>query len=159
MLFLFLIVCGVIAIIVVKVLSHIKSQHNFRQWQFSIFCLLSMNFQVVNPNNKDIRDIPGLAPPAPARRLLSLQAPEHFWVDSSFLAGKKSSPSRFDDSDSCGWQERVGRLLLSSDCGCWLVFFFFFWFLFILIYSCQRCAYRFVISLCKSYTSNFFFLI
>lgn len=51
MLFLFLIVCGVIAIIVVK---------------------------VVNPNNKDIRDIPGLAPPAPARRLLSLQAPEHF---------------------------------------------------------------------------------
>ncbi|KAH9766539.1 putative plant SNARE 13 [Citrus sinensis] len=34
--------------------------------------------QVVNPNNKDIRDIPGLAPPAPARRLLSLQAPEHF---------------------------------------------------------------------------------
>lgn len=51
MLFLFLIVCGVIAIIVVK---------------------------VVNPNNKDIRDIPGLAPPAPARRLLSLQASEHF---------------------------------------------------------------------------------
>lgn len=126
MLFLFLIVCGVIAIIVVKVLTHIKSQHNFRQWQFNIFCLLSMNFQVVNPNNKDIRDIPGLAPPAPARRLLSLQAPEHFWVDSSFLAGKKSSPSRFDDSDSCGWLERVGRLLLSSDCGCWLVFFFFF---------------------------------
>ncbi|KAH9766537.1 putative plant SNARE 13 [Citrus sinensis] len=78
MLFLFLIVCGVIAIIVVKVLTHIKSQHNFRQWQFNIFCLLSMNFQVVNPNNKDIRDIPGLAPPAPARRLLSLQAPEHF---------------------------------------------------------------------------------
>ncbi|RWR94494.1 putative plant SNARE 13 [Cinnamomum micranthum f. kanehirae] len=45
MAFLFLIVCGVIAIIVVK---------------------------VVNPNNKDIRDIPGLAPPAPtSRRLLS----------------------------------------------------------------------------------------
>lgn len=43
MLFLFLIVCGVIAIIVVK---------------------------IVNPNNKDIRDIPGLAPPAPSRRLL-----------------------------------------------------------------------------------------
>ncbi|CAH9114903.1 unnamed protein product [Cuscuta epithymum] len=43
MLFLFLIVCGVVAIIVVK---------------------------IVNPNNKDIRDIPGLAPPAPARRLL-----------------------------------------------------------------------------------------
>ncbi|GLT73876.1 hypothetical protein SLA2020_457060 [Shorea laevis] len=43
MLFLFLIVCGVIAIIVVK---------------------------IVNPNNKDIKDIPGLAPPAPARRLL-----------------------------------------------------------------------------------------
>ncbi|XVF66034.1 hypothetical protein PTKIN_Ptkin10aG0001800 [Pterospermum kingtungense] len=43
MLFLFLIVCGVIAIIVVK---------------------------IVNPNNKNIRDIPGLAPPAPSRRLL-----------------------------------------------------------------------------------------
>ncbi|RAL38617.1 unnamed protein product [Cuscuta campestris] len=43
MFFLLLIVCGVIAIIVVK---------------------------IVNPNNKDIRDIPGLAPPAPARRLL-----------------------------------------------------------------------------------------
>ncbi|KAJ0093746.1 hypothetical protein Patl1_24743 [Pistacia atlantica] len=46
MAFLFLIVCGVIAIIVVK---------------------------IVNPNNKDIKDIPGLAPPAPARRLLSLE--------------------------------------------------------------------------------------
>ncbi|ERN01995.1 hypothetical protein AMTRI_Chr02g266440 [Amborella trichopoda] len=45
MMFLFLIVCGVIAIIVVK---------------------------IVNPHNKDIRDIPGLAPPAPtSRRLLS----------------------------------------------------------------------------------------
>jgi novel plant SNARE len=45
MFFLFLIVCGVIAIIIVK---------------------------IVNPNNKSIRDIPGLAPPAPtARRLLS----------------------------------------------------------------------------------------
>ncbi|ESR53381.1 putative plant SNARE 11 [Citrus sinensis] len=41
---LFLIVVGVIAIIIVK---------------------------LVNPNNKDIRDIPGLAPPAMARRLLS----------------------------------------------------------------------------------------
>ncbi|CAD5193419.1 unnamed protein product [Musa acuminata subsp. malaccensis] len=48
MFFLFLIVCGVIAIIIVK---------------------------VVNPNNKNIRDIPGLAPPAPtARRLLSAEA-------------------------------------------------------------------------------------
>ncbi|OWM67388.1 novel plant SNARE 13 [Punica granatum] len=45
MLFLFLIVCGVIAIIIVK---------------------------IVNPSNKDIRDIPGLAPPAPTRRLLYL---------------------------------------------------------------------------------------
>ncbi|WOL04012.1 hypothetical protein Cni_G12733 [Canna indica] len=45
MFFLFLIVCGVIAIIIVK---------------------------IVNPNNKNIRDIPGLAPPAPtSRRLLS----------------------------------------------------------------------------------------
>ncbi|KAL6190759.1 hypothetical protein ACLB2K_037153 [Fragaria x ananassa] len=50
MLFLLLIVCGVIAIIIVK---------------------------VVNPNNKDIRDIPGLAPPA-ARRLLSLSTREQF---------------------------------------------------------------------------------
>ncbi|KAM5568544.1 putative plant SNARE 13 [Rosa sericea] len=50
MLFLLLIVCGVIAIIIVK---------------------------VVNPNNKDIRDIPGLAPPA-ARRLLSLSTGEQF---------------------------------------------------------------------------------
>lgn len=45
MLFLFLVVCGVIAIIIVK---------------------------IVNPNNKNIRDIPGLAPPAngSSRRLL-----------------------------------------------------------------------------------------
>eukprot|EP00262_Sarcandra_glabra_P014847 TRINITY_DN4437_c0_g1_i1.p1 TRINITY_DN4437_c0_g1~~TRINITY_DN4437_c0_g1_i1.p1 ORF type:complete len:272 (+),score=61.17 TRINITY_DN4437_c0_g1_i1:304-1119(+) len=48
MLFLLLIVCGVIAIIIVK---------------------------VVNPNNKNIRDIPGLAPPAPTtRRLLTVKA-------------------------------------------------------------------------------------
>ncbi|KAI6692853.1 hypothetical protein NL676_020563 [Syzygium grande] len=46
MLFLLLIVCGVIAIIVVK---------------------------IVHPNNKNIRDIPGLAPPAPTRRLLSIR--------------------------------------------------------------------------------------
>ncbi|XP_009625421.1 putative plant SNARE 13 [Nicotiana tabacum] len=51
MLFLFLIVCGVIAIIVVK---------------------------VVNPHNKDIRDIPGLAPPAPSRRLLYLKPGQDF---------------------------------------------------------------------------------
>ncbi|XP_061351476.1 novel plant SNARE 13-like [Gastrolobium bilobum] len=51
MLFLFLIVCGVIAIIVVK---------------------------IVNPHNKDIRDIPGLAPPAPTRRLLYVRTGEHF---------------------------------------------------------------------------------
>ncbi|XP_027120933.1 novel plant SNARE 13 [Coffea eugenioides] len=48
MFFLFLIVCGVIAIIVVK---------------------------IVNPHNKSIRDIPGLAPPAPTtRRLLYLKS-------------------------------------------------------------------------------------
>ncbi|XP_077240508.1 putative plant SNARE 13 [Tasmannia lanceolata] len=48
MLFLFLVVCGVIAIIIVK---------------------------IVNPNNKNIRDIPGLAPPAPtSRRLLSVKS-------------------------------------------------------------------------------------
>ncbi|KAG8099262.1 hypothetical protein GUJ93_ZPchr0013g36286 [Zizania palustris] len=46
MAFLFLIVCGVIAIIVVK---------------------------IVNPHNKNIRDIPGLAPPAQNRKLLSIQ--------------------------------------------------------------------------------------
>ncbi|URD77889.1 putative plant SNARE [Musa troglodytarum] len=45
MFFLFLIVCGVIAIIIVK---------------------------IVHPNNKNIRDIPGLAPPA-GRKLLSLE--------------------------------------------------------------------------------------
>ncbi|EOY06906.1 Plant SNARE 13 isoform 2 [Theobroma cacao] len=50
MLFLFLIVCGVIAIIVVK---------------------------IVNPSNKDIRDIPGLAPPAPSRRLLYLRESQY----------------------------------------------------------------------------------
>jgi SNARE protein len=50
MLFLFLIVCGVIAIIIVK---------------------------VVNPHNKDIRDIPGLAPPAPAARRLLSYKPRH----------------------------------------------------------------------------------
>lgn len=51
MLFLFLIVCGVVAIIVVK---------------------------IVNPNNKDIKDIPGLAPPAPTRRLLYVRTGEQF---------------------------------------------------------------------------------
>ncbi|KAL0457555.1 UNVERIFIED_CONTAM: putative plant SNARE 13 [Sesamum latifolium] len=52
MLFLFLIVCGVIAIIIVK---------------------------IVNPNNKSIRDIPGLAPPAPTRRrLLYVKPVQHF---------------------------------------------------------------------------------
>ena len=50
MLFLFLIVCGVIAIIVVK---------------------------IVHPNNKDIRDIPGLAPPVPTRRLLYARSGDH----------------------------------------------------------------------------------
>nr|ACU18868.1 unknown [Glycine max] len=50
MLFLFLIVCGVIAIIVVK---------------------------IVHPNNKDIRDIPGLAPPVPIRRLLYARSGDH----------------------------------------------------------------------------------
>ncbi|KAJ6794213.1 putative plant SNARE 13-like isoform X1 [Iris pallida] len=51
MAFLFLIVCGVIAIIIVK---------------------------VVHPNNKNIRDIPGLAPPAQtSRRLLSAEAWTH----------------------------------------------------------------------------------
>ncbi|GKU96102.1 hypothetical protein SLEP1_g9378 [Rubroshorea leprosula] len=49
MLFLFLIVCGVIAIIVVK---------------------------IVNPNNKDIKNIPGLAPPVPSRRLLYVRDPQ-----------------------------------------------------------------------------------
>ncbi|CAJ1940704.1 unnamed protein product [Sphenostylis stenocarpa] len=51
MLFLFLIVCGVIAIIVVK---------------------------IVHPNNKDIRDIPGLAPPVPTRRLLYARTTDNF---------------------------------------------------------------------------------
>ncbi|KAJ8539790.1 hypothetical protein K7X08_014042 [Anisodus acutangulus] len=51
MFFLFLIVAGVVAIIIVK---------------------------VVNPHNKDIRDIPGLAPPAPSRRLLYLKPGQDF---------------------------------------------------------------------------------
>ncbi|XP_047169768.1 novel plant SNARE 13 [Vigna umbellata] len=51
MLFLLLIVCGVIAIIVVK---------------------------IIHPNNKDIRDIPGLAPPVPTRRLLYARTTDHF---------------------------------------------------------------------------------
>ncbi|ONK67647.1 uncharacterized protein A4U43_C05F2250 [Asparagus officinalis] len=52
MFFLFIIVCGVIAIIVVK---------------------------IVHPNNKNIRDIPGLAPPAPtSRRLLIADVPRSF---------------------------------------------------------------------------------
>ncbi|KAK2396187.1 putative plant SNARE [Trifolium repens] len=51
MLFLFLIVCGVVVVIVVK---------------------------IVNPHNKDIRDIPGLAPPAQTSRLLYVRTGEHF---------------------------------------------------------------------------------
>ncbi|KAF2579518.1 hypothetical protein F2Q68_00003080 [Brassica cretica] len=50
MMFLFLIVCGVVAIIIVK---------------------------IVHPNNKDIRDIPGLAPPAQSRKLLYLRNQEY----------------------------------------------------------------------------------
>jgi len=34
--------------------------------------------QIVNPNNKDIRDIPGLAPPVPSRRLLYVRTGELF---------------------------------------------------------------------------------
>jgi SNARE protein len=34
--------------------------------------------QIVNPHNKDIRDIPGLAPPAQTRRLLYVRTGEHF---------------------------------------------------------------------------------
>lgn len=55
--------------------------HSF-SWWICIFCvgylsyhlfdwILFLQFtQLVNPNNKDIRDIPGLAPPAPTRKLL-----------------------------------------------------------------------------------------
>jgi len=32
----------------------------------------------VNPHNKDIRDIPGLAPPVPTRRLLYARTTDHF---------------------------------------------------------------------------------
>ncbi|KAF8394736.1 hypothetical protein HHK36_020953 [Tetracentron sinense] len=60
MLFLFLVVCGVIAIIIVKVV------------------FLSDLPIIVNPNNKNIRDIPGLAPPAPTRRLLSMNPTGYF---------------------------------------------------------------------------------
>jgi SNARE protein len=34
--------------------------------------------QIVNPHNKDIKDIPGLAPPAQTRRLLYVRTGEHF---------------------------------------------------------------------------------
>ena len=87
MLFLFLIVCGVIAIIVVKVNSAVYFvQQNLERRKVpkvysnlvSFAITSDVNFQIVNPNNKDIRDIPGLAPPVPARRLLYLRTPEHF---------------------------------------------------------------------------------
>ncbi|RYR31567.1 hypothetical protein HN51_063275 [Arachis hypogaea] len=34
--------------------------------------------KILNPNNKDITDISGLAPPAQTRRLLYLRSREHF---------------------------------------------------------------------------------
>ncbi|RWW54727.1 hypothetical protein BHE74_00038666 [Ensete ventricosum] len=75
MFFLFLIVCGVIAIIIVKVLSHLFF-HCVTPDGDSNYCHLTLlfpNWQIVHPNNKNIRDIPGLAPPA-GRKLLSLEA-------------------------------------------------------------------------------------
>ncbi|RRT55658.1 hypothetical protein B296_00004772, partial [Ensete ventricosum] len=86
---LFLIVIGVIAIIIVKVGRLILVKHSANlvdilklrvniESDFTIHCLtilnrflkqLSSNFQLVNPNNKDIADIPGLPPPA-NRKLL-----------------------------------------------------------------------------------------
>ena len=66
---LFIIVLGVIAIIIVKVPTILHSSI------LSFFLYLAEQFwfytpQLVNPNNKDIQDIPGLAPPAQSRKLL-----------------------------------------------------------------------------------------
>ncbi|EEC82519.1 hypothetical protein OsI_27024 [Oryza sativa Indica Group] len=61
MAFLFLIVCGVIAIIVVKVTSLVEIKTDPIS-------------SIVNPHNKNIRDIPGLAPPAQNRKLLSIES-------------------------------------------------------------------------------------
>ncbi|KAG8370593.1 hypothetical protein BUALT_Bualt14G0133200 [Buddleja alternifolia] len=77
MFFLFLVVCGVIAIIVVKVLPT------------SIIYFLSQTHMtssspafetIVNPNNRNIRDIPGLAPPAQTTRRLLYQKPAQYFV-------------------------------------------------------------------------------
>ncbi|PIA48173.1 hypothetical protein AQUCO_01400626v1 [Aquilegia coerulea] len=68
---LFIIVLGVIAVIIVKV----ASSFDLEFYYVSLCCLSHWTFillyfhLLVNPDNKDIRDIPGLGPPA-ARRLL-----------------------------------------------------------------------------------------
>ncbi|KAH9615089.1 hypothetical protein KSS87_001561 [Heliosperma pusillum] len=95
MLFLLLIVCGVIAIIVVK--EHMQTdslgenrrsgwirqnyEFDFQKTQDSDTQMLTkcLPCLIVHPNNKDIRDIPGLAPPAQTtRRLLYVKAAQQF---------------------------------------------------------------------------------
>jgi SNARE protein len=77
MAFLFLIVCGVIAIIVVKVSCiHVLHFGTNPEISFGVlfvaynFCGCLLILQIVNPKNKSIRDIPGLAPPVASRKLL-----------------------------------------------------------------------------------------
>ncbi|TXG51262.1 hypothetical protein EZV62_023786 [Acer yangbiense] len=65
MVLLFLIVIGVVVIIIVK-----KIQAGFVRMLISQYCTFSLAFQLVHPGNKDLQDIPGLAPPAQTRRLL-----------------------------------------------------------------------------------------
>lgn len=93
---LFLIVVGVIAIIIVKVCTcqvistkfdflsfdliiyvYLQERYSnffpmnmfFGEYSFCIFKSFLFGIQIVDPKNKDIRDIPGLAPPA-SRKLL-----------------------------------------------------------------------------------------
>lgn len=43
---------------------------SFVDWFLRYHSCWFITYQIVNPHNKDIRDIPGLAPPAPTRKLL-----------------------------------------------------------------------------------------
>ena len=76
MAFLFLIVCGVIAIIIVKV-SYIYVLHlgTSPEIFFGLlvvafnFCAFLLILQIVNPKNKNIRVVHGLEPPGSSRIL------------------------------------------------------------------------------------------
>lgn len=65
-----------------------KLQHfsNFCSFTFELsrhvtelLLVLFLHLQIVHPNNKDIRDIPGLAPPAPTRKLLWDLNEDRWW--------------------------------------------------------------------------------